>query len=143
MFACTGFAITPLHEAADQGNLAVVRWIVEQDSDLVALRTAKDGLERRYRDANPLRWAELEGHEAVVRYLKASPYYVRAAEEAAKAAKAEARERAEAEEAAEAMAALLILEEEEEAKKAKAAKKTKGGAAQSKAKAKKKGKKKK
>ena len=80
--------------------------------------------------------AEVEGHGAVVRYLKASPYYVRAAQEAAEAAKAKAKQRAEAEKAAEAMAAQLILEEEEE--KAAAAKKKKKGEAQGKAKAKKK-----
>ena len=105
---------------------------------LVALRSNKHPeLKAIYRDATPLRYAELKGHEAVVRYLKASPYYVRAAQEAAEAAKAKAKQRAEAEKAAEAMAAQLILEEEEE-EKAAAAKKKKGEA-----KAKKKGGKKK
>ena len=76
-------------------------------------------------------------HCFLVRYLKAAPCYVRAAQEAAEAAKAKAKQRAEAEKAAEAMAAQLILEEEEE--KAAAAKKKKKGEAQGKAKAKKKG----
>ena len=114
---------TPLHDASSRGSLATVQWIVEYDSDLVALRANNHPeLKPTHRDATPLRIAELEGQEAVVRYLKASPYYVRAAQEAEKAA--------------EAMAAQLILEEEKE--KEKAAKKKKGEA-QSKAKAKKKG----
>ena len=128
---------TPLHDACFQGSLATVQWIVEHDSHLVALRTNKHkGWKPGLGGATPLRWAELYGQEAVVRYLKASPYYARAAQEAAEAAKAKARERAEAEKAAEAMAAQLILEEEEE-DKAAAAKKKKGeaqGKANSKAK---------
>ena len=56
------------------------------------------------------------GHEAVARYLKASPYYVRAAQEAAEAAEAKAKKLVEDTEAAEAMAAQLIREEEAEEK---------------------------
>ena len=132
---------TPLHDACYFGHHATVQWIVEHDSNLVALRTNKQGRWKPgFGDATPLRFAELRGHEAVAQYLKASPYYVRAAKEATEAAEAKAKKLVEDTEAAEAMAAQLILEEEEE--KAKAAKK-KGGAEKGKAKAKAKGGKKK
>ena len=129
-----------MHLAAHEGHHATVQWIVEHDSDLVALRTDKHGLKPGYNDATPLRTAELQGHAAVARYLKASPYYVRAAQKAAEAAEAEAKKLVEDTERAEAMAALLILEEEAEEKE-KAAKK-KGGAGKAKAKKKGAGKKK-
>ena len=130
-----------MHDACHEGSQATVQWIVEHDSNLVALRTNKHGWKPGYNDATPLRWAELQGHEAVARYLKASPYYVRAAKEAAEAAEAKAKKLVEDTVLAEAMAAQLILEEEEE-EKAAAAKKKKGEAP-GKAKAKKKGGKKK
>jgi hypothetical protein len=133
--ARTNYGRTPLHIACQEGYLAIVQWIVQQDSELVALRTNRNSPEWTwspgYEDATPLRFAQLEGHKAVVNYLRTSPYYMRAEEEKAKAAKekakaakekatAKAAAEAEAMERADAMMAQLLLEEEvEEGKKPK------------------------
>ena len=90
-----------------------VKWIVDQDSELVTLRSNKHGdWNPGYGDATPLQHAELQGHKAVVDYLRTTPYYVRAEKEKAKAAEEKAKARAEATTRADAMMAQLILEEE-------------------------------
>jgi hypothetical protein len=117
---------TPLHYACAKGHLAIVQWIIQQDSELVALRTKMQGLQPGYGDATPLQFAKLGSHKAVVAYLRTTPYYVRAAQEKAKATEAKAKANAEATERADAMMAQLILEEEIEETKNPETKKKQG-----------------
>jgi ankyrin repeat protein len=61
---------TPLHSACDPEMFA---WVLENDSDLLGAR---------FLGKTPLQWAQQNGLQDVVGYLKASPYYARALAEA-------------------------------------------------------------